>query len=196
MIVEGLVTTLDQQGMLNVAPMGPVIHGDFSRLTLRPFQGSTTCNNLTASDYGVFHVVDRTDVIARAAVSRLTELPETEDARQVSGRVLIDCCRWFEFRIVHRDLTDMRTVMEAEVVHCQERRPFFGFNRARNAIIEAAILATRLHLTGRDSVMTAFEQLESAVEKTGGAEELESFAMLKQYVKDYAETGSVQGEAK
>ena len=68
MIVEGLVTTVDLDGKINVAPMGPIVEDDFHQIILRPFQPSTTFNNLAATRCGVFHVVDQVDVIAKAAI--------------------------------------------------------------------------------------------------------------------------------
>ena len=65
MIVEGLVTSLDRDGRLNVAPMGPIVSGNFEALVLRPFQPSTTFDNLNATRCGVFHVVDRVEVIGK-----------------------------------------------------------------------------------------------------------------------------------
>ncbi|MCA9047357.1 MAG: DUF447 family protein, partial [Planctomycetaceae bacterium] len=78
------------------------------------------------------------------------------------------------------------SVLHAEIVHSQQRRPFFGFNRARHAVIEAAILATRIHLTGTAAVLTAFETLHSAVDKTGGEEERQAFELLQDYVTHWS----------
>ncbi len=46
MILEGVVTTQDREGRLNVAPMGPIVEGDFESLILRPFKGSTMVDEL------------------------------------------------------------------------------------------------------------------------------------------------------
>ena len=46
MILEGIVTSLDAGGKLNVAPMGPIVEPDMSRLVLRPFRTSQTYRNL------------------------------------------------------------------------------------------------------------------------------------------------------
>ena len=185
MIIEGLLTSTDAQGILNVAPMGPIVHGDFQRLTLRPFSGSTTFENLRTTQAGVFHVVDQVSIIAEAAIRRLSKLPPTQPADQVAGHVLIDCCRWFEFRITKIDTSHQRSEMEADVVHQGTRRAFNGFNRARHAVIEAAILATRLHLLPEAEVDAALKFLEPAVQKTGGPEELHAFDMLQQHVRQF-----------
>ncbi|MBC7967416.1 MAG: DUF447 family protein [Fuerstia sp.] len=188
MIVEGIVTSVDAAGHLNVAPMGPIVVGDFSSLLLRPFQPSTTFNNLAATRCGVFHVVDRVEIIARAAIGKLFELPAVEAAAKIDGCVLKDCCRWFEFTVDSVDASDARSRMPSSIVHRGERRPFFGFNRARHAVLEAAILATRLHLLSSQHVLDMISLLEPAVEKTGGAEEKSAFAMLKEFVLNYSET--------
>ena len=190
MIVEGVVTSVDSAGQLNVAAMGPVVQGDFAALLLRPYQSSTTFRNLNETGCGVFHVVDTVELLARAAIGRLTEIPATRPARAVAGRILEDCCRWFEFRITERDVSDERSVMQAEIVASGEQRPFLGFNRARHAVLEAAILATRVHLLRRAEVASALSFLEPAVHKTGGAAEQEAFRMLQTYVHEFYERDS------
>lgn len=187
MIVEGIVTSIDSGGVLNVAPMGPVVEGDFNRILLRPFQPSTTFNNLSATRCGVFHVVDEVDIIARAAIGRLHQLPDVEKAAMINGFVLKDCCRWFEFTIDSVDASEARSRMPARIVHRGERRPFFGFNRARHAVLESAILATRLHLLPRHEILTALRFLQPAVEKTGGETELAAFRMLHEYILSHGE---------
>lgn len=182
MIVEGIVTSVDTVGRLNVAPMGPIVVGDFTSLLLRPFQPSTTFNNLAATRCGVFHVVDRVDIIAQAAIGRLEQLPAVEPANTVHGFVLKDCCRWFEFEVDSIDASDARSQMPSTIVYRGERRPFYGLNRARHAVLEAAILATRLHLLSQQHVLDMMSFLEPAVEKTGGPEEKSSFAMLKEFI--------------
>ncbi len=183
MIVEGLLTSTSAAGQINVAPMGPTVHGDFESLLLRPFRGSTTYSNLIETKAAVFHVVDRVDVIARAAISRLDELPDTVVATVVSGVVLADCCRWFEVEITDIDTSNERSEMQAQVVHTGQRRPFYGLNRARHAVVEAAILATRVHLLSRAEIEAALRFLAPAVAKTGGPEETDAFAILQQHIE-------------
>jgi hypothetical protein len=181
MIIEGIVTSVDSAGCLNIAPMGPVVEGDFERLLLRPFQPSTTFSNLQATRCGVFHVVDSVDVIARAAIGRLDVMPPTEPAEQIPGAVLKDCCRWFEFQVESVDASQPRSLMPSRILCSGERRPFRGFNRARHAIIEAAIMATRIHLLPASEIQQSLEWLRSAVEKTGDQPEQELFEMLCRY---------------
>src|SRR5207302_1235693 len=57
-ILEGIVTTLDEADRLNVAPMGPRVEPEMDQLLLRPFRTSTTYRNLKGRGEGVFHVTD------------------------------------------------------------------------------------------------------------------------------------------
>jgi hypothetical protein len=61
-------------------------------------------------------------------------------------------------------------------------REFIGFNRAQNAVIEAAILATRLRFLGREHVLKEFERLRLIVDKTGGEQEHAAFRYLSEHV--------------
>ncbi|MEZ6124909.1 MAG: DUF447 family protein [Planctomycetaceae bacterium] len=182
MIIEGLVTSLNSDRSVNVAPMGPIVHGDFEKLTLRPFRGSTTYRNLLETGQGVFHIVDDVRLIAEAAIRREITLPATFVAQHVDGVVLQDCCRWCEFRITKTDVSQDRSELQADVVSSGVGRPFSGFNRARHAIIEISILATRLHLIPRSEVLVAIDFLTPAVQKTGGPEELDLLKMLQEFI--------------
>jgi len=182
MILEGLVTTLDAAEALNVAPMGPIVAADMSRLELRPFQSSQTYRNLKRRRCGVFHVTDDVLLMAQAALNRLSALPDTFPAAKVPGRVLTDCCRWYEFEVATLDDSQERTHIVAPVVHTGRVRDFFGFNRAKHAVLEATILATRLHILPVDDVRAALDRLRSPVEKTAGPRELAAWSLVTDYV--------------
>lgn len=183
MILEGIVTTLDGEGTLNVAPMGPIVDESLSRLHLRPFRTSQTYRNLKVHPAGVFHIVDDVLLLARGAIGRLETLPETFPAEKIDGRVLRSACRWCEFEVESCDDSGERTAIEARVVHSGRLRDFFGFNRAKHAVLEAAILATRLHLLPRDEIFREFARLQIPVDKTAGPREREAFALLRDFVE-------------
>ncbi|HUQ71214.1 MAG TPA: DUF447 domain-containing protein [Planctomycetaceae bacterium] len=184
MILEGLVTTLDSAGTLNLAPMGPIVTSDLSHFTLRPFQTSRTYQNLKQHPAGVFHVTDDVELIARAALDGLVELPPTRPAAVVAGRVLADCCRWFEFQVVTLDDSRERTEIVVEVLHTGRVRDFLGFNRAKHAVLEATILATRLHLIPEADVRRDLAWLASPVQKTAGPKELAAWEFVTEFVEN------------
>ena len=185
MILEGVVTTTNDDGTTNVAPMGPIVDESLKSIVLRPFRTSRTYANLKERPEGVLHVTDDVLLLARAAIGRLENSPDTHPAEHVAGAVLTDACRWYEFVVEQLDDSAERTRIEARVVHGGRHRDFFGFNRAKHAVLEAAILATRLHLLPEEEVREEFRRLAVPVEKTAGPREHEAFALLSQHVDRY-----------
>jgi hypothetical protein len=183
-LLEGVVTTLNNDGTPHIAPMGPIVDGNFERMLLRPFRTSVTYQNLKRSREGVLHVTDDVELMARAAVGRLEALPPLRPAAAVDGVILADACRWYAFRVESLDDREDRTAIVARVVDCGRLRDFFGFNRAKHAVIEAAILATRIELLDAQLILSEFERLASPVAKTGGIEERRAFDFLRQYVQE------------
>lgn len=182
MILEGIVTTLNPDGGVNVAPMGPIVDDSMRTLHLRPFQTSQTFRNLKTHPQGVFHVVDNVLLLAKAAIGRLEESPATQPAKVIRGEVLSSACRWYEFEVTELKDDNERTDIHANVVHTGRVRDFFGFNRAKHAVLEAAILATRLHILPAEQIDRQFAELKIIVEKTAGDAEREAFALLETYV--------------
>ncbi len=184
MILEGIVTSLDADGRVNIAPMGPLVDSEFNlrHFVLRPFQTATTYRNIKSCPEGVLHVTDDVWLLARAAVGPVEPLPEMIPACVVHGRVIADCCRWFEFRVTRLDDREERTTIECEVVHTGRMRDFFGFNRAKHAVVEAAILATRIGFLPIGEVTAEYKKLAVLVQKTGGDAEHRAFQFLSDYV--------------
>jgi hypothetical protein len=190
MILEGLVTTLSRKGpseAINLAPLGPRIlddptAGDWKRFLLRPFQTAQTFRNLREHGEGVLHVTDDVLLLAQAAIGPIEPLPPLRPASRVHGWVLQDCCRYYEFRILSCDASKERAELLAEVVTVGRVRDFFGFNRGKHAVVEAAILATRLHLLPREEIETEYRKLLVLVDKTGGPRERQAFALLEDHV--------------
>ena len=190
MILEGIVTSQNARGSLNVAPMGPIVEPDMSGFLLRPFQTSTTFQNLKLNGCGVLHVVDDVLLIAQAAISRLETAPATFSAITIPGQVLRSACRWYEFRVESLDDSQERSEIRVRVTHTGRIRDFFGFNRAKHAVIEAAILATRVHMIDADDIRRQFAALRSPVEKTAGVHEQQAFELLNEYVTSAVATRS------
>lgn len=189
MILEGVVTTLSPEGALNIAPMGPIVSPDLdmTEFTLRPFKTSTTYRNLKARGEGVFHITDDVLLLARAAIGApLHPAPITRPAAKVAGAILVDACRYYEFRVIDVDDRDVRATMRIRTIAEGRIRDFLGFNRARNAVLEAAILATRVGLIPPSTILGEFEKLSILVDKTGGPVERSAFDLLANHVRQAA----------
>ena len=178
MIVETIVTTVASDGTLNFAPMG-VEWGD-DTIVLKPFLETTTYRNIAASRAAVVNLTDDVRIFARAAIS--SPQYESGPATVVRGVVLADCCSWRELDARAIDSTPPRSRIEMAVVHRGMRREFIGFNRAKHAVLEAAIYATRLHLLPRSFIDSEMARLQVIVDKTAGPQELEAMALLTAHV--------------
>jgi hypothetical protein len=182
LILEGIVTTLNADGSPNISPMGPRVDREVTWLVLRPFRTSQTYQNLRRLNEGVFHVTDDVELIARAAIGQLSDVANLLPARGVQGVMLVDACRWFAFRVVELDDTQERTTIHCSVVATGTNRDFFGFNRAKHAVIEAAILATRIGILPAKQINAEMERLAVPVEKTAGEQERRAFKLLREYI--------------
>jgi hypothetical protein len=183
-ILEGIVTTTNEDGSTNISPMGPDIEDPVHTFQLRPFTSSTTYRNLLRDREGVLHVIDDVLLLAQAAIGQLDPRPELVATTAVRGHILKNCCRWYAFRVVEIEDHEPRASMRCQVVDTGNRRNFFGFNRAKHAIVELAILATRVHLLPRAEIVHEFDRWEPVVLKTGGPREQEAFVLLRRYVSD------------
>ena len=184
MILEGIMTTLHADGTPNIAPLGPRVDSAFETMLLRPFQDSDTFTNLKRTRQGVFHVVDDVELLARAAVDRLEHLPDYFPAETVEGVILSDACRWYALEVTGIDESAPRAEMQARVVAAGRQRDFFGFNRAKHAVVEAAIVATRVGILPADEILAELARLASPVEKTGGDVERRAFEFLCTHVHE------------
>jgi hypothetical protein len=182
MILEGIVTTVEPDGAVNIAPMGPLVTPAMDRIVLRPYRTAQTYRNLKAHGEGVLHVTDDVLLLAQTAIGRVVPPPEMFAAAHVRGFVLAGACRYYEFRIRSVDDRAERTTLEADVLHSGRLRDFFGFNRAKHAVVEAAILATRTAFLPPAEIEAEYRKLAVLVEKTGGDQERAAFALLRDHV--------------
>ncbi|MFO1022454.1 MAG: DUF447 family protein [Planctomycetales bacterium] len=179
------MTTLSGTGELNIAPMGPVVDPAQTEFLLRPFHTSQTYRNLKENPCGVLHVTDDVLLLARAALGMpLGEIP-TRDARTVRGKILTDSCRWWEFEVAECDDSRPRTEIRLRIVDSGSGREFWGFNRAKHAVLEATILATRLHLLPGEFIQEELNRLRIPVEKTAGPDEATAFQLVEEYIRQH-----------
>jgi len=188
MILETIVTTLDASGRPNAAPMG--IRLEDGAIVLRPFRTAVTCRNLEAVGEGVVHFTDNVLLFARCALT--AEVPPHRPAARVRGVVLEDACHWREFALVSAGNGGERAMFHARVVAEGRSRDLLAYNRAQHAVVEATILATRLHLLDSGIIRDELARLRPLVEKTGGAREREAFALVESMLRAGAPEGGVR----
>jgi uncharacterized protein len=178
-IIESILTTMDAAGTVNFAPMG--VEWGEEEIVIKPFLETATFRNLSATKAAVVNLTDDVLLFARAAISS-PQFPAVP-ASVVRGVVLEAASSWREVEVRAIDATPPRARIVTAVVYRGLRREFLGFNRAKHAVIEAAILATRTHLLPPDQIRDEFARLQVIVDKTAGPREREAMALLTEYVR-------------
>jgi uncharacterized protein len=177
-IIETIVTTQSEDGAINCAPMGP--EWGEERLVLKPYRDTVTFRNITATGVAVVNLTDNVLLFAESAIS--SPVFPTRPAEVIRGVVLEDVCSWREVQVEAIDDSEPRVRITARVVHRGMAREFLGFNRARHAVLEAAILATRTRFLPADEILAEYERLQVIVDKTAGPREHAAMNLLREHV--------------
>ena len=176
MIWETVVTTRSSGGRVHVAPMG-IRESAEGRVVLAPFRPSTTLENVLAT-----RVRRRELHRRRAGHRRLPDRParladawpaSASSASASTAHSPIASSRW-------RGSTRTASARACTATSSSpaNHRPFRGFNRAQAAVVEAAILVSRLHMLPPEKIDTEMKYLAIAIEKTAGPTEREAWSWL------------------
>lgn len=174
MIRECVVTTRTADGGVHIAPMG-VRHGD-RELVVAPFRPSGTFDNLLRDGFAVINYTEDVRVIAGCLTGRF-DWP-LRPADRIPGMRLSECLAHAEVTLQRALHDEVRPQLHCRVLHEVVHAPFRGFNRAQAAVVEAAILISRLHMLPRDKIEREIAYLTIAVEKTAGLREREAWRWL------------------
>jgi hypothetical protein len=186
LIFEAVVTTLDGDGKPHVAPFGVRYRG--SQVILKPFRPSTTLDHVRARRNAVLNLTTDTRVFASAVCARwLGGKPLPDDrlelvaTRYVPGQRLAgaEALAHSELKLVHDDDDAERPTLTLDRVHDATHAPFRGFNRAQAAVLEAAVLVSRLHMLPPTKVDTEMAYLQIAIDKTASGIEHEAWGWLR-----------------
>lgn len=181
MIHECIVTTLSDDGKLHIAPLGLIEDGE--GWIIAPFRPSTTLDNLRATPFAVASFTD--DVLVFAGCLTGNKDWPTRPARHVPGAFLDNALAHLELAVEHVEEDDLRPRFHCRIVYEGNHAPFKGFNRAQAAVIETAILATRLKMLPREKIETELAYHQIAVEKTAGPREREAWRTLVEKIEDF-----------
>lgn len=174
MIREAIVTTIDASGTPHIAPLGLIEEGEL--WILAPFRPSTTLDNLASVPFAVASYTDDPLIFAGLVTGR-KEWPLVP-AAVVQVPRLAAALAHAELAVAKVEDHAERPRFHCRVVHRAQHAPFEGFNRARNAVLEGAVLITRLHLLPREKIEREMGTLSIAIEKTAGPREREAWSWL------------------
>ena len=180
-IFETVVTTCSPAGVVHVAPMGVRYVGD--RVVLKPFRPSTTLDNLLASNLAVLNVLTDVRVFAGCVTGRRAW--PTLDVQLPGEPRQVRLAAALEHAVLRLDDSDddaQRPTLRLVRLRGERHAAFAGFNRAQAAVIEGAVLVSRLHLLPRAKIDAEMAYLQIAIDKTAGAFEHEAWGWLREAV--------------
>ncbi len=181
MIYEAIISTIDTLGNAHVTPFGISMHDDL--VVISPYKPSTTLDNILATEHAVMNLTDDVRVFAGALTKRQAWalLP----ASKVTGFRLADTLAHKELKLVKVIDDALRPQLFMEVLHAEQHQAFNGFNRAQAAVIELAVLVSRLTRLPMEQIKQDITYHTIAIEKTAGARELEAWGWLMEAVTNH-----------
>ena len=181
MIYETIVISTDHAGHPHIAPFGVRKHE--GRILIAPFRPSSSLDNLLAQPTATLNMTDDVRVFAGALTGR-RDWPVFA-ASHIKGYVLQSALSHSELELVDVIEDAMRPQLYFKVVHEENHAAFQGFNRAQAAVIELAVLVSRLNMLAPEKINAEIAYLEIAIGKTAGPRELEAWGWLMDAVENH-----------
>lgn len=178
-IREVIVTTQSAEERAHIAPMG--VWEEDGLVTLAPFRPSRTLENVLERGVAVVNACDDVRIFAGCLTGRhgWPIMP----GRTPGTLRLTSAVSHQELELVRIDEDDLRPKLRCRLVYTEMHRPFEGFNRARAAVLECAILVSRLHLLPPDKIRDELAYLTIAIDKTAGGDEREAWHWLTERIE-------------
>ena len=181
MIYETIVISTDAQGSPHIAPFG--VRERNGLVMIAPFRPSTSLDNLLEQRIAVINLTDDVRVFAGALTGR-RDWP-VHNAERINGYVLDSALAHRELELVEIKDNLTRPELYFRVVHEVNHGPFRGFNRAQAAVVELAVLVSRLHMLPIEKIEAEIQYLKIAIEKTAGERELEAWGWLIEHIENH-----------
>ncbi len=196
MIREAVVTTIDAAGEVHIAPFGLIEEGQY--WVIAPFRPSKTLDNLQEVPCAVVNYTDDVRIFAGALTGHrlwpVTPLGHFPVPRL--GTALAHA----ELHVDRIEEHPERPRFICRVQRIAQHAPFLGLNRAKAAVLELAILASRLDFLPREKIEREIDYLKIAIDKTAGPDELEAWGWLMQKIAAFyaakAQSAAMSGSAR
>jgi len=187
MIYETIIISTDVKGVAHVTPFGVKHENDF--VIISPFKPSKTLDNILSTQAATMNLTDDVRVFAGALTKR--KAWQLLPANQVKGFRLSTCLTHVELELVEVRDDAQRPQLVMKRLETQHHSGFNGFNRAQAAVIELAVLASRLHMLSPEKVRSELRYLQIAIDKTAGVQEREAWGWLTDKVDHYYKEGQL-----
>jgi hypothetical protein len=175
-ISEIILTTISPDEVPNAAPMG--LHRKGGRLFARIYS-SKTLDNILSKPIAAANIVDDPVLFVQSALSDI----ESERFEFIDGFPLLkDALGWIVFDCACKKGGNISVVELSPVKGKITARKLQPINRGFNAVIEAAILATRYVVLKEQKYLDCIEYYNSIVKKCGGERETNAMRLLYELI--------------
>ena len=181
MIFETIISSINAEGAPHVTPFGVRYEGE--HVLISPFKPSTTLANILASKQAVMNMTDDVRVFAAALTNR--QAWALQPTNKINGFRLADCLQHVELALIEVRDDALRPQLVMQKIHAENHRPFNGFNRAQAAVIELAVLVSRLHMLPQEKIRAEMQYLQIAIDKTAGENEWLAWSWLVEKVDHF-----------
>ena len=181
MIYETIISTVDALKKVHVTPFGIQVQDGL--IVISPYKPSTTLTNILATNYAVINLTDDVRVFAGALTGH--HAYEVMPADKINGFRLVGTLAHKELKLVKIKEDEVRPKLFMQIIHEVQHQSFSGFNRAQAAVIELAVLASRLHMLPKDKVVNEMSYLQIAIDKTAGERERQAWSWLTKKIDDF-----------
>lgn len=186
MILETIITSIDHDGKPHVAPFGVRLENE--NIIISPYKPSHTLENILASNVAVMSNTDDVRVFAGALTGRQpwTLIP----TNQVNGFRLKNCLAHTELQLLKVRDDALRPQLVMQQIISENHAAFKGFNRAQAAVLELAVLVSRLDRLPKAKVESELQYLQIAIDKTAGEIEHEAWSWLIEKIQTFYENNA------
>jgi|TARA_B110000305_G_scaffold160575_1_gene177659 hypothetical protein len=183
MIHEVIVTTISEEKIVHIAPMGIQIIDN--RVIISPFRPSQTLDNITKNNLATINFIDDVRVFAGIVTKykKDWELENIKDKQVVPRLVLANT----HYNIIAKEFKDdeKRPDIICDINKKVINKPFMGFNRAQFSVIEASVLVSRLKMLPIEKILQEIEYLKIGIEKTAGPRESEAWKWIEDKIQEF-----------
>ncbi len=181
-IFELIVVSEDKDGRPHIAPFG--VRRQHHQILIAPYRPSTTLDNLLNQGRATLNMTDDVRVFAGALIGH-----ECWQLSRLNHAWILDSTLSYQLlKLSHVNQDAVRPTLYFDVLDSVNVSPFVGFNRAQHAVIELAVLVSRLHLLPLTLIQQEMQTLQTIVEKTAGDREWQAWQWLVEKITQHAES--------
>ena len=186
MIHEVIVTTINENERVHIAPMGIkfVDHADKKCVQISPFKPSQTLDNLLKTEKATVNFIDDVKVFAGIVTGREKDWDLSPCSKNEVAH-LSNTNSYMNLKVTSFIEDELRPKIICNILNTENLRPFMGFNRAQFSVIELAVLSTRLGMIDDEKVKKEHDYLKIGIDKTGGEREKLAWSWIEEKIEGY-----------